>query len=70
MKGNTGILFRHAKALKKSSEKYVIDGQLCKINSIFKGNCFFLQDNIFLEAMPKSIIIGLLKYAAMNGHKV
>ena len=64
---NPGVLLGHVKALEKSSAKYHIDRVICKTYSVSTGSLSFMQDNVFLGAMPKRIVIGLIGNAALNG---
>lgn len=67
VKVNPGVSLGHAKALEKSSAKYPIDRVLCKTYSVSAGSWSFMQDNVFLGAMPKRIIITCLQNASMSG---
>lgn len=67
VKVSPGVLLGHAKAMEKSTAKYPIDRVLCKTYSISTGSKSFMQDNVFLGAMPKRIIIGLLENSAYTG---
>lgn len=67
VKVSPGVSLGHAKALEKHNAKYPIDRIVCKTYSIPSGSWSFMQDNVFLGAMPKRVIIGLLDNSAING---
>lgn len=67
VKVSPGVSLGHAKALEKSAAKYPIDRVLCKTYSVSAGSWSFMQDNVFLGAMPKRVIITCLENAAVNG---
>lgn len=67
VKVSPGVTLGHAKALEKSTAKYPIDRVLCKIYSVSKGSCSFMQDNVFLGIMPKRVIVTCLDNSAVNG---
>lgn len=67
VKVSPGVTIAHAKALEKSTAKYMLDRVLCKTYSVSAGSWSFMQDNVFLGNMPKRIIITCLENASMNG---
>lgn len=50
--------------MEKCSAKYPIDLVSCKTYSKSIGSKSFMQENVFLGAMPKRIIIGFLENIA------
>lgn len=67
VKVNPAVSLAHAKALEKSNAKYPIDRVLCKTYSVSTGSRSFMQDNVFLGAIPKRVIITCLNNAAESG---
>ena len=66
-KVSPGVILGHAKALEKTTAKYAIERVLCKTYSVSKGSWSFMQDNVFLGAMPKRLVLACLTNASMNG---
>lgn len=64
---NPAVAIGHAKALEKTTAKYPINRVLCKVYSVAQGSMSFVQDNVYLGAMPQRVIIGLVDNESFNG---
>jgi hypothetical protein len=57
----------HVKALEKTSCKYTIRRVEVKVDTFPRGNMNYVQDNMFLEQLPKRLVIGCVDSDALNG---
>ncbi|XP_062621650.1 uncharacterized protein F54H12.2-like [Saccostrea cucullata] len=62
-----GVLINHSKQIESTPAKYILPRNEVKMNTIPKGSTEFYWDNIFPQAVPDRIIIGLLSQSAVNG---
>ncbi|XP_061191760.1 uncharacterized protein F54H12.2-like [Saccostrea echinata] len=62
-----GVLLNHSKQLESTPVKYIISRNELKMNTIPKGSTEFYWDNIFPQAVPDRIVIGLIDQKAVNG---
>ena len=65
---NTGILAAHAQTLKTSPALYPYRRADMKIFTISAGSQNFVQDNIWGDNVPRSVLITLTGSAAYGGH--
>nr|KAG5691467.1 hypothetical protein BaRGS_017310 [Batillaria attramentaria] len=64
---NPAVVLGHAKALEKATAKYPVQRVVTRVISIPAGNLNVVQDNLFLDQLPKQLIIGLVDSTAFNG---
>ncbi|XP_061191739.1 uncharacterized protein LOC133199976 [Saccostrea echinata] len=62
-----GVLLNHSKQIESTPVKYTISRNELKMNTIPKGSTEFYWDNIFPQAVPDRIIVGLVDQKAVNG---
>ncbi|XP_061170293.1 uncharacterized protein F54H12.2-like [Saccostrea echinata] len=62
-----GVLLNHSTQLESTPVKYIISRNELKMNTIPKGSTEFYWDNIFPQAVPYRIVIGLIDQKAVNG---
>jgi hypothetical protein len=55
------------KTLEKTSCKYPIRRVEVKIDTVFRGNMNYVQDNMSLGQLPKRLVIGCVDSDALNG---
>nr|KAG5708770.1 hypothetical protein BaRGS_031924 [Batillaria attramentaria] len=65
---NPAVVLGHARALEKATAKYPIQRVVTRVISIPAGNLNVVQDNLFLDQLPKQLFIGLVDSTAFNGH--
>lgn len=65
---NPAVMVAHAKALQSGTAKYPLSRVLVNAFSIPQGNLAAVQDNLFLNQLPKRLIVGFVESAAFNGH--
>ena len=57
----------HVKALERTSCKYPIRRVEVKVDTVPRGNMNYVQDNMFVGQLPKSLVIGCVDSDALNG---
>ena len=57
----------HVKALEKTSCKYPIRRVEVKVDTVPRGNMNYVQDNMFLEQLPRRLVIGCVDSDTLNG---
>ncbi|XP_061191694.1 uncharacterized protein F54H12.2-like [Saccostrea echinata] len=62
-----GVLLNHSKQIESTPVKYTISRNELKMNTIPKGSTEFYWDNIFPQAVPDRIVVGLVDQKAVNG---
>lgn len=62
-----GVLINHSKQIESTPVKYILPRNEVKMNTIPKGSTEFYWDNIFPQAVPDRIIVGVLSLKAVNG---
>ncbi|XP_052708885.1 uncharacterized protein F54H12.2-like [Crassostrea angulata] len=62
-----GVLLNHSKQIESTPVKYTIARNELKMNTIPKGSTEFYWDNIFPQAVPDRIVVGLVDQKAVNG---
>ncbi|XP_048750342.2 uncharacterized protein F54H12.2-like [Ostrea edulis] len=62
-----GVLLNHSKQIESNPVKYTISRNELKMNTIPKGSTEFYWDNIFPQAIPDRIVVGLVDQKAVNG---
>ena len=65
---NPAVRLAHAKALERATAKYPIQRVVTKCLSVGAGSMNIIQDNLFLDQMPKRIILGMVDSSAFNGN--
>ena len=65
---NPAVMVAHAKALQSGTAKYPISRVSVSAFSIPQGNLAAVQSNLFLNQLPKRVIVGLVNSAAFNGN--
>ena len=64
---DSGVFLHHSKKLETTPVKYPLSRHEVKMNTISKGSTEFYWDNIFPQAVPDRLIVGLVKQKAVNG---
>lgn len=62
-----GVLLNHSKQIEATPVKYTLTRNELKMNTIPKGSTEFYWDNIFPQAIPDRIVVGLVDQKAVNG---
>ncbi|XP_061190540.1 uncharacterized protein F54H12.2-like [Saccostrea echinata] len=62
-----GVLLNHSKQIESTPVKYTISRNELKMNTIPRGSTEFYWDNIFPQAVPDRIVVGLVDQKAVNG---
>lgn len=62
-----GVLLNHSKQIETTPVKYTLTRNELKMNTIPKGSTEFYWDNIFPQAIPDRIVVGLVDQKAVNG---
>ena len=62
-----GVLLHHSKQLETTTVKYPLSRNEVKMNTISSGSTEFYWDNMFPQAVPERLIVGMVKQKAANG---
>ena len=62
-----GVLIQHSKQLETTPVRYPLTRNEVKMNTISTGSTEFYWDNIFPQAIPERVIVGMIKQKAANG---
>lgn len=62
-----GVLLQHSKQLETVPVKYPLTRNEVKMNTVSKGSTEFYWDNMFPQAIPDRLIVGMVKQKAVNG---
>lgn len=62
-----GVLLNHSQQIESTPVKYTISRNKLKMNTIPKRSTEFYWDNIFPQAVPDRIAVGLVDQKALNG---
>ena len=62
-----GVLLQHSKQLESTPVKYPLSRSVVKMNTIPNASSEFYWDNIFPQAVPDQLFVGMVKQKAVNG---
>lgn len=64
---NPSVVLGHGKALQTTTAKYPLKRVVTKVFSVPSGNMNVVQDNLFLNQLPKRLVIGAVTSKSFNG---